>query len=328
MEPLIYYPTFEPPTEIWLKFALLYFENFKPIVPRERTYHLSDDFRRIIDNTDLVSLYSPDYSDGYNASLVAIEETERYFNAPHSRSFLLREHNVITKWQNPDNWKFEVCQEKFSIDWSQYCLEKNIGRRTNEGILLPEELAFLFMTFLAKEVAFKESAAIITDSNKYDSVTNFYRASTPSINGINCFSKNIIQLLVPTDLEGVSFSKLIAFRNRNRDLIREFNLQIEKVQDKIASGYSDRDFIDSFNNVNSEIAKEILRFGLGTVAIPFAFYTLLHNPAALESAYSKEVLSALGVVVGGVFGLRKGLKDNRSRRYCKKYFSELETLGY
>jgi len=134
--------------------------------------------------------------------------------------------------------------------------------------------------------------------------------------------------LVPTDLEGVSFSKLIAFRNRNRDLIREFNLQIEKVQDKIASGYSDRDFIDSFNNVNSEIAKEILRFGLGTVAIPFAFYTLLHNPAALESAYSKEVLSALGVVVGGVFGLRKGLKDNRSRRYCKKYFSELETLGY
>ena len=30
MEPLIYYPTFEPPTDAWLKFSLLYFENFRP----------------------------------------------------------------------------------------------------------------------------------------------------------------------------------------------------------------------------------------------------------------------------------------------------------
>lgn len=59
MEPLIYYPTFEPPSDIWLKFSLLYFENFKPIGAYNRRHLISNNFRLVEQETDLVSLYEP-----------------------------------------------------------------------------------------------------------------------------------------------------------------------------------------------------------------------------------------------------------------------------
>ena len=40
----IYYPNFEIENENWLKFALLYVDTFRPIIPDERKNELSDLF--------------------------------------------------------------------------------------------------------------------------------------------------------------------------------------------------------------------------------------------------------------------------------------------
>ncbi|OQP53500.1 hypothetical protein [Niastella populi] len=326
MEPLIYYPTFEPPNETWLKFALLYFENFKPIVPYNRRENLSDDFRRVIDKSDLVTLYSPGDIDGHHASLHAIEDVRRILEEPYGRSEMFKEINLARKWKDPKNWTFKIYKEKFSYNWVEFCQNHNIGINTQDGILLPEELAFIYMTYLAKEIAFSESAAIITDNNKFDAFTNFSRLSNPVTDRNLEFRKGIINLVLPRKLNEIPINKVIKFRRENRALIKAFNTELQSVQQKISEGYSEQDFIDRYNDVYSQITTEIAKFGIGITAIPFGMYALIKNPGALTQAYVKEVLGAMGFLIGGVFGLHKGLKDTATKRYCKKYITNLTRL--
>ncbi|ABQ06051.1 hypothetical protein [Flavobacterium johnsoniae] len=326
MEPLIYYPTFEPPTDAWLKFSLLYFENFRPIIPYSRRRLVSDNYTRIIENTDLIRPYSPGADVGYRASLKAIEEVDKIFDRTHDRSLLFNSANLIRKWENSANWNFNVYHEKFSDIWADYCERNNIGRRTENGIMLPEELAFLFMTYLAKEIAFEESAAIITDNNKYDNFTNYSRSTTPSLNRTTKFAKGIINLLIPKNLADIPFERLIEFRENNRDYLRAFNSELQNIQEKIGEGYSEQDFINSYNNIYSEFSRQVVLTGIGLASIPFAAYMLIKNPAATAPEYVKEILGALGIALGGGYTLNKGLRDNETGRYCKKYITNLERI--
>ncbi len=326
MEPLIYYPTFEPPSDIWLKFSLLYFENFKPIVPYNRRHLISDDFRRIENETDLITLYAPNYDDGYRASLQAIEEVDKILNNTYDRSPLFNHVNILRSWREPSNWNFLVYNEKFSDNWLYYCEHNNIGIRTNDGILLPEELAFMFMTYLAKEIAFRESAAIITDNNRFDNFTNYSRSTTPTIVKRTNFAKGLFNLIVPKNLADIPFDRLIEFRNRNRNLITSFNEELDNVQNRIGEGYTHQDFIDRYNNIYSEFSSEILLQGIGIASIPLAAYILIQNKQATTPEYVKEILGGLGVILGGGYSLNKGLRDIRTRRYCKKYITNLERL--
>ncbi len=326
MEPLIYYPTFEPPSDIWLKFSLLYFENFKPIVPNSRQNLLSENFRLIEEETDLITLYSPDYQVGHRASLQSIAEAEKILSNVVDRSPLFGQTNVLQNWNNPDKWNFLVFREKFSDSWVYFCEQNNLGRVTRDGILMSEELAFLFMTYLAKEIAFQESAAIITDNNRFDNFTNYARTTTPTIERRTRFAKGLFNFLVPKNLNEIPVENLINFRNQNRRLLRAFNTELDNVQAKISEGYSKKDFINSYNNIYSEYSKEILTQGLGLAAIPFAAYILIHNPNAGSPEYIKEILGSMGIILGGGYALNKGLKDNQTRRYCKKYLTNLERL--
>jgi len=328
MEPLIYYPTFEPPTDIWLKFSLLYFENFKPIVPYCRQHLLSANFRRVENETDLVTLYSPEYNVGYRASLQAIEEAKKILNNTYERSYLFGQIDVLRNWRNPSNWTFLVCREKFSEEWVYFCESNNIGKRTpdSDGILLPEGLAFLFMTYLAKEIAFIKSAAIITDNNRFDNFTNYSRVTTPTIDNRTRFAKGLFNLLVPKNLADIPFERLIEFRNQNRRLITSFNSELDNVQNKIGNGYTHQDFIDRFNNIYSEFNENILLQGFGIASIPFAAYILIKNNQATTPEYVKEILGSLGIIFGGGYSLSRVLKDKETKRYCKKYITNLGRL--
>lgn len=326
MEPLIYYPNFEPPSEIWLKFSLLYFEKFKSIVPYGRRHLISDGFRRIQDETDLVSLYSPDYDDGYKASLKAIEEVEKILNAPLDRSLLFGQANVLRKWKEPNEWNYLIYEEKFSFHWEHFCTGNGLARHINGGLLLSEELAFIYMTFLAKEISFRESAAIITDNNRFDNFTNYVRFTEPTINRKTRFAKGLFNLIVPKNLSEIPIETLINFRNRNRRLISAFNEELDNVQTKIGIGYSQDDFIESYNNIYSEISREIISQGIGIASIPFAAYMLITNSHATTPEYIKEILGALGIIIGGGYALNRALKDTQTKRYCKKYLINLERL--
>lgn len=326
MEPLIYYPTFEPPSQTWLKFAILYFDSFKPIVPYNRRSELSDDFKRVWENSDLITLYSPEYSEGHRASLLAIEEAEKILRQPYDRSPMFRQINLARDWMNSDNWTFEVYKEKFSFEWLDFCEKNNIGRKTNDGILLPEELAFIFMSYLAKEIAFKESSAIITDNDKFDSFTNFSKLNSPFLERRDKFAKHVISLVMPYKLDAVPLKKILDFRTKNRQLIYAFNKELDTVQQNISQANSAQKFIESYNNIYSALNIEITKLGFGVTTIPLGIYSLINNPLSLTTSYAKEVLSAMGLILAGTYALHKGLKESRTKRYCKKYLTSLSRL--
>jgi len=85
MKNLLYYPGFEVRDTTWLKFALLYLDELRPIIPdnpfREEHY-LSDDARRVKNDTDLIHPYQPKYEEGAAASLMACDEFEKYLRNP------------------------------------------------------------------------------------------------------------------------------------------------------------------------------------------------------------------------------------------------------
>lgn len=326
MKKYLYYPSLEPPNTEWLKFAILYLENFESIVPYQRRELVSDDYKKLQNETDLVSMYSPEYDQGYRASLKAIEEVDKFMNTPYERSSLLKKINVTRDWRNPENWNYQIFSEKFSHEWAYYCKNQGIGIKNSNGLLLPKELAFLFMTYLAKEISHERNGSIITDNIEYDNYTNYQRVQNPAVKSQNKFLMNLMKFLIPANISEISIETLIQFRNKNRNRIKAFNRQIDLLETSISSGLSEKEFIEEFNDTYSELIKEVLLLGIGVASIPFAAYILISNPAALTADYAKEVLGAMGIGIGGIFAIKSALYDSQDKRMCKKYLVNVQNL--
>ena len=326
MKKFLYYPNLEPPNTEWLKFSILYLEKFESIVPYGRQHLISDDYRRLSNETDLVELYSPEYMQGERASIKSIEEAQKFLNTPYERSPLMNRINVQRSWKDERNWTYQIFSEKFSHQFGEFCENEQIGRRNGEGLILPKELAFLFMTHLAKEISYERNGSIITDNIEFDNFSNYSRVFNPEIRNRNKFMKGIINLLVPANISEIGFDRLIEFRNQNRERITAFNNQINLLEESIGDGVTEKQFINSFNDIYSDLTQEIVLMGIGLASIPFATYMLISNPQALSAEYSKEILGALGIGIGGTYAVKKALFDTREKRLCKKYLTNVERL--
>lgn len=326
MENLVYFPTFEPPSPNWLKFALLYVDNFNPIVPNNRRNELSDDYQRIINETDLIEPYNPQYDQGDRASLKAIEFIEKVGQTPYRYSNLFNRANVIRNIANPANRLFQIYQEKFSMNWEHFCLSNNYGQRTDDGILVSEELAFIFMTFLAEEIAFEEGKSIITDNNTFDNFLNYRRTIPRAIFDRQNFAQGVLSLTVPRNISEIPIANLIRFRNRNRERIRAFNTELNNSINNVQQGISEREFVNRFNDIYSELTTEILTQGLGVATIPLATYILLQNTAATNPEYINQIIGGLGIILTAKAAVGTKWREIVNRHNCKRYLTNLERL--
>ena len=75
---MLYYPGFEVKDINWLKFALLYLDDLRPIIPQipyTRENYLDSLTLKIMDSTDLIREYCPDYKEG-NINLILLMDTQ------------------------------------------------------------------------------------------------------------------------------------------------------------------------------------------------------------------------------------------------------------
>lgn len=326
MKKFIYYPNLEPPNTEWLKFSILYMEKFESIVPYGRQHLISDEYRRLLYETDLVEMYSPEFMQGERASIKSIEEAQRFLQNTYGRGPLMNRINIERSWRTERNWTYQIFSEKFSYQFGEFCEQEGIGRRNGEGLILPKELAFIFMTHLVQEISYERNGSVITDNVEFDNYSNFSKVYNPGVRNRNKFMKGIINLLVPANISDISFERLIEFRNQNRERITAFNNQINLLEESIGNGVTERQFINSFNEIYSELTREIVLMGIGLASIPFAAYVLINNPQALSAEYSKEILGALGIGIGGTYAIKRALFDTREKRLCKKYLTNVERL--
>ena len=99
MRELIYYPTFEIADSNWIKFALLYINQLDPIIPESGEIYLSDNYKRLINETDLIKPFRPSYSEGKKATLDAIDQIEKILRHPNAYISIFNEENFLDKWR-------------------------------------------------------------------------------------------------------------------------------------------------------------------------------------------------------------------------------------
>lgn len=327
MNKTVYFPTFEPPSENWLKFALLYMDNFNPIIPYSAITETSRQYQDVINNTNLITPYEPRYEQGERASIKAIEFVDRIHNQPYRYSGLLNRVNVNRRFTNNDEKTFKIYREKFSMNWEEYCRENDFSIETDGGILVSEELAFLYMTFLAEEIAFEEGMSIITDNTKFDNFLNYKRTIPRAAKTRNEFAHGVMSLVIPQNISEISINTLIDFRNANRNLIRSFNVELDNSLNNIQEGITDRVFIDRFNNIYSELSSEILAQGFGFATIPLGTYLLINNPLSNTAEYIQEVIGAIGILLAGKNAIRGKWREISNLHNCRRYITNLGRLG-
>jgi len=326
MQSLVYFPTFEPPSETWLKFALLYMDDFSPIIPDRGFNQLSDSYKQIIGETDLINPYAPIYEQGERAGLKAIELVESLISRPYRKSELFREVNLIRAFSNRSDQQFKIYKEKFTYRWEDFCLANGFALKTDGGILTTEKLAFIYMTCLADEIAYEEGKSIITDDSRFDSFLNYQRLRSAMVYQRQNVAQGIVSLTVPRNLSEISFSRLIEFRNSRRDLIKAFNIELDSSINGIQSGDTALRFVERYNNIYSELTREVIAQGAGLASIPLAMYLVLSNQAARPQELLKEIATGLGMFLTARIAIGGRWKDILNRHNCRRYLTHLGRL--
>lgn len=233
MHRLLYYPSFEIQDQNFLKFALLYIDEIRPIIPERARESLGDSMRNILQNTDLIHPYSPKYENGRLASIAAIKYLEeiRVFN----------QYGESMQRNNYVPYNYMLYADKYTYEFENYCLENGLGERCNEGILLNEDVAYTYMSILAEIISKETETDMITDNARY---------SDPSLRSTNNINnrrmdrlgtiQREIQFYVPSDMYRIPLNKFIELRSDHRfetarrNFVAELNIVLDSYDINVA----------------------------------------------------------------------------------------------
>ena len=220
MHKLLYYPNFEIQDQNFLKFALLYIDEIKPIIPVCARETLSDSMHNILKNTDLINPYAPNYESGYVASLAAIKYLEEKNIAERYGAF--RQRNIGLRHN------YTLYADKYTYEFENYCLENGVGERCNEGILLNEDVAYAYMSILAEIISKETETDMITDNVKYADTTLKFnnRFNSNRIDRLGMVQREI-QFYVPYDMRKIPLNEFINLRADSRFETARKNFVIE-----------------------------------------------------------------------------------------------------
>ena len=251
MKEMIYYPGFEVRDINWIKFALLYFEEIRPIIPYmpyDESSYLSPVFLEIMNKTNLIRPYRPGYEEGACASTISCNEFDKYLRQPQRYSeffgYRNRSYNLVSKWQNPKYQSCTLFEGKYSHTFFDYCIENKIATPCNEGINISEDLAFVYMSFLADIISKNNELEMITDIQKYSSILmlNDKGLSNSAKSDIK-FAQSNIEFNLPMNIEQIPLEHFIKLRSqRNFNECRKgYMNEIEKLieaKEQIRPDYS------------------------------------------------------------------------------------------
>lgn len=228
MSDLIYYPGFSLRNETWAKFALLYIDRLKPIVPKHLALDtnanvLYNDLTNIVrGETTLVSPYPVRERDADRASRRAIKLLDLYFSYPEllTRAMYGADFagdRILDSWRNPQNCDTVLFRAKYiaaiAAFWS-FCRDNKIGVLCDEGMKIPRQLSNIYMSMLADVISNNTKTEMITDDSMCNNILLY---SEELVQHANDEAVEIAQFEInyalPSDLEAIPLSRVIAIRN-------------------------------------------------------------------------------------------------------------------
>jgi hypothetical protein len=327
MKKLIYYPNFESNDINWLKFALLYIDNFTPIIPDTGIGFLSKLYKQLQSETDLLKLQRLGHETGMRATRKAIDYVNKVLQNPHSFADELHSPNIVRNWTNKEQQTYTLFDEKYVSDWRWFCLENGLAKDSRYGIYISKSLGEIYMTFLAQEEAYQKEASPITDNRYLDNLSMSIRSKDVTNDNKIEVAKSIIEYNLPLDFSNISIDKVIEIRNKPNFKSRQsaFQSELDNIYDKIGKGISPDEFSDSYKKNFADWSGELAEYGIEAVACGLSAYILLENANATSAEYIKEALE-VGLVICAGKNIVKNINKNHERKYCRQYLTEIQSL--
>lgn len=342
MESLLYYPGFEVKNLTWLKFALLYLDELRPIIPYtfyNEDHYLSEYAIRVMHETDLINPYCPDFEEGTCASILACNEFDLLIRHPerYAAAFGYKHENHLLKdlWNNP---RYHICtlyNGKFSGSFADYCIENKIATRCDEGIRLPEELAFVYMSLLADTISKNRELEMITDIRKYSDLLLKKDRDMTRANGQRLdIAKNNIEFNIPMNLNDIPLENIIRLRNQSdfHNCRKAYMCEISKLIDakeKISSDYSlenmlsvKKDFLKICRNSFDMLAPVTL-----TVTSILPFYNTENINAWTALIAVMGAVEEIHAIRDAANELPEFIENMKSKRLARKYIAKLGQLN-
>jgi hypothetical protein len=328
MQELIYYPAFEVQDANWLKFALLYVDRLSPIIPESGDRYLTDTFRQITRETDLIHAHRPDPREGEAASLDAIDQIEKILKHPKRYSNLFGSDDFLDRWRNQTQHHFVLFREKYTYSWEKYCVKNLMGRSTNHGIALSKELAFIYMSLLAHVISEGTGIPPITDYSDMDRISILTRRSSRISLRRAYIAKSMVNLAIPANIAEIPFEKIIACRNKRgfKEHLHAFHSELDSYITQVENGEARGDFISTRGSAFSEFSDEIASLGTKVVPLALGIWILL-SKYETGVPFFKELATGTAFVVGSVISIRNKWKHTRVKRLTRKYLATLTKLG-
>lgn len=327
MKNLIYYPNFESNDLEWLKFSLLYLDNFSPIIPDTGIPFLSELYKKLQNETDLLKLQRPGIGAGTRATRKAIDYVTTVLRNPHSFADELHSANIVRVWQNPEKQNYTLFDEKFVGEWRWFCEENNFVKDSELGLDISKSLGELYMTFLAQEVAYEKEASPITDNKNLDELSISIRTKNVTNDNKIEVAKSIIKHKLPLDFSELTIDKVISIRNSADFKTKQsaFHTELDNAYTKLGMGIDPSEFSKSFNRTLTDWTGELTSLGIKTITYGLSAYILLENNDPSNLEYIKKALEA-GLILQGGKSLIKNINNNHDRKYCRQYLTQLESV--
>jgi len=327
MKNLIYYPNFESNDIEWLKFALIYLDNFSPIVPIAGDRFLSELYHKLLNETDLLKIHRPNYREGDRATRKAIEYATKVLENPYAYSDELHTINPKREWETPDNQIYTLFEDKFVGDWRWFCRDNRLAKNSNLGVQISKSLGELYMTFLVQEIAYENEASPITDKKELDDLSIALRTKNVSEDNKIEVAKNIIKHQLPLDFRNLHIDKVIQLRNKAgfKEKQIAFQSELSGMYEKVGSAIDPKLFIESYKKNMKEWTLELSQYGIGVAAAGISTYILIKNDLATDGEYIKQILEGGIALIGGIEFVKK-INANTDRKYCRQYLTELKKI--
>ncbi|MDQ8141819.1 hypothetical protein [Chryseobacterium sp. CFS15] len=327
MKRLIYYPTLEPQDINWLKYALIYIDNFSPIIPKSAENKITDVFKSITDNTDLITILKPTYNQGDRASTKTLVELENIQRFPNQYRDKFNVVNIEKTLKDVGNWDYKILKEKFNMDFGDEILKRGLGIQVKEGIRTSSELGNLFMIFLSEEIAKDEKGNPITDITKYDNLTTYIRSIDINQHDVPAhFIRTIIDLSLPKNIQDIPVEKLIEFRNYSEinELRNKLNISLSNFYKSLENGTDPHQYLKFIEQNSNELAQQILLFFGGLFGVSLAASTIMSNPLSTESI--KEITEGTLMSVEAISAIKSAWSSNGEKRAARKFLTKLNQI--
>ncbi|MEA4850200.1 MAG: hypothetical protein VB126_01935 [Paludibacter sp.] len=339
MKDLLYFPGFEVKDQRWLKFALLYFDELRPIipfVPYDEERYLSDTAIMVMTETDFIKPYRPNYDDGKCASIIACEEFDRYLKHPElytpffgrGEAFAL----INEKWTNPRYHTTTLFEDKYSYIFSDYCLKNKIASRCDEGINLSDELAFVYMSFLADTISKNKGWEMVTDINRYSATLRVNDIQLSKLGGQKIETiKNHIELYLPDNLHNIPIKQIVSLRKQRsfnqcrhaflNETIKRFQAMEEGMEYPLDEYFSyQKEFLGICGRSFDMLAS-------GTLSA-LSILPVVHgdlSPVTLSAAAA--TYNEFRAVKGAAQEMPQFLKSLRNKRQARRYVAKLNRIN-